>query len=57
MEEPSAFHTVYKSFDLVSVVYAGKSPPCKGHIQGAGQSGGLGDEVESLQVIPLIEVC
>src|SRR6218665_550870 len=24
MEEPSAFHEVYKSFDLLSVLYAGK---------------------------------
>ena len=29
MEEPSAFHTAYKSFDLVSVLCAGKSPPCR----------------------------
>ena len=31
MEEPSAFHTVYKSFDLVSVLYAGKAPPINSH--------------------------
>jgi len=46
MEEPSAFHMAYKSFDLVSVLYAGKSPPCRGCVHGAGQSGGLGNEVE-----------
>jgi len=28
IEEPSAFHTVYKSFDLASFLDAGKSPPC-----------------------------
>jgi len=37
MEEPPAFHTVYKRFDLVSFLYAGKPPPCRGCVHGAGQ--------------------
>src|SRR6218665_3261663 len=34
MEEPSVFYTACKSFDLVSVLCAGKSPPCRGCVHG-----------------------
>src|SRR6218665_1440509 len=39
MEEPSTFHTVYKSVDFVSVILAGKSPPCRECVYGAGRNG------------------
>ena len=60
MEEPSAFHTVYKSFDLVSVLCPDCALANPHHVGDAyvymvlqGQSGGLGDEVERVCRYPL----
>src|SRR6218665_639185 len=58
IEEPSAFHTAYKSFDLVSVLCAGKTPSLQGMRTWRWAEWWLGRRGGgSLQVIPLIEAC